>query len=112
MLSSLDGQAKLLLCKMSKRRSPTARDLVLVGEYLGIARLGTGMGEKERFQIVVNGMSDEDAVLEEVCDFFLNLFKRSRCRERALDTIRMMWIARGDIPCTMSDGLIPENSVR
>ena len=111
MLPSLYGQAELLLREMSKRRSPTARNLVLVGEYLGIARLWTGMGEKKRFQIVVNGMTDEDAIFEEVRNFLLNFFKRSGCREITLGAIRM-WMARGDVPCTISDGLMPENSVR
>ncbi len=64
MFSSLDSQTQFLLRKMSKRRSPSTRNLVFEGEYLGITRLRTGMGEEERFQIVVNGMSDEDTVFE------------------------------------------------
>ena len=79
MLPSLYGQAELLLREMSKRRSPTARNLVLVGEYLGIARLWTRVGEEERLQVVVDGVSDEDAVLEEVCSLLLHVFERSCC---------------------------------
>ena len=115
----MDGQPELLLRQMPKRGPSPTRDLVLVGEYLGIARLWTRVGEEERLQIVVDGVSDEDAVLEEIRHFFLDFVKGPSCRKRAV--LNVGWSAdvddgdgdgREDVPCTMSDGLIPENSVR
>ena len=113
----MDGQAELLLRQMAKRGPSPTRNLVLVGEYLGIARLRTRVGEEERLQVVVDGVSDEDAVLEEIRHFFLDFVEGPGCRKRAVFNVG--WSAdvddgdgREDVPWTMSDGRIPENSVR
>ena len=116
-LATLDREPELLLHEVAQRGAAPAGDFVLVREDLGIARLRARVGEEERLQIVVDGVSDEDAVLEEIRHFFLDFVEGPGCRKRAVFNVG--WSAdvddgdgREDVPCTMSDGRIPENSVR
>ena len=73
------------------------------------------MREQKRLQVVVDGMSDKDAIFEQVRDFLLHFFKRSRC-ESIGNVLRLVSrecrIRKCGVPCTMSEGRMPENSVR
>ena len=76
-LATLDREPELLLHEVAQRGAAPAGDFVLVREDLSIARLRARVGEEERFEVVVDRVPDQDAVLEQVCDFLLHFFKWS-----------------------------------
>ena len=79
MLPALDLEPKLLLDEVPQRGAARAHDLVLECEVLGIARLRARVRQEKRFQVVVHGVPDKDAVIEQVCDLFLYFFEGSCC---------------------------------
>ena len=112
-LAALYDEPQLLLDKVSERGPFTTRNLVLVCEDLRISRLRTRLGQEKRFQIVVDCVPDEDAILQERRSLFLHVFERSCCDLQPLNGIQgEERRLGGDVPWTMSEGLIPENSVR